>query len=112
MYLMLRKLDPPAAENLCQALQRSLGDEDIWTYYSNAPLVPYLRSAEVRQLGCEFPLPTERLALPAAGQEIWSEAARLLVETTMSPETPDVRMAIGNLLARMGQDDFVLLRSS
>jgi hypothetical protein len=112
MYLMLRKLDPPAAENLCQAIQRSLGDEDIWTYYSEAPLVPYLRSAEVRQLGCEIPLPTERLALPAGGQEIWSEAARLLVKTTTSPESPDTRMAVGTLLARMGKDDFVLLRSS
>jgi len=112
MYLMLRKLDPPAAENLCQAIQRSLGDEDIWTYYSKAPLVPYLRSAELRQLGCEIPLPTERLALPAGGQEIWSEAARLLVKTTTSPESPDTRMAVGNLLARMGKDDFVLLRSS
>jgi hypothetical protein len=112
LYLMLRKLDPPAAKNLSQALQRSLGDEDIWTYYSKAPLIPYLRSAEVRQLGCEIPLPAERLALPAAGQEVWSEAARLLVETTTSPESLSARMATGNLLARLGKDGFILLRSS
>jgi hypothetical protein len=112
VYLMLRKLDPPAAENLCQALQRSLGDEDIWPYYAKAPLIPYLRSAEVRQLGCEIPLPTERLALPATGQEIWSEAARLLVEMKTSPESPDAQKAIGDLLARIGKNDFALLRSS
>jgi hypothetical protein len=112
VYLMLRKLDPPAAKNLCQALQRSLGDEDIWPYYAKAPLIPYLRSAEVRQLGCEIPLPTERLALPATGQEIWSEAARLLVEKKTSPESPDAQKVIGDLLVRIGKDDFALLRSS
>jgi hypothetical protein len=112
VFLMLRKLDPPAAENLCQALRRSLGDEDIWPYYAKAPLIPYLRSAEVRELGCEIPLPTERLALPAKGQEIWSEAARLLVETKTSPASPDAQKAIGDLLARLGKDDFALLRSS
>ena len=57
VYLMLRELDPPAAQNLCNALQRSYWDEDIWTYYSKAPLVPYLRSAELRELGCTIPLP-------------------------------------------------------
>jgi hypothetical protein len=112
VYLMLRKLDPPAAKNLCQALQRSFGDEDIWPYYAKAPLIPYLRSAEVRQLGCEISLPTERLALPATGQEIWSEAAHLLVEMKTSPESTDAQKAIGDLLARIGKDDFALLRSS
>ena len=89
VYLILRKLDPPAAEKLCQALQRFWNDEDLWTYYSKAPLIPYLRTAEVDQLGCQLPLPTERLALPSAGQEIWSEAARLLVETAAAPPNPD-----------------------
>ncbi len=112
VYLMLRKFDPPAAENLCQALQRSLGDEDIWPYYTKAPLIPYLRSAEVQQLGCEIPLPTERLALPARGQEIWSETARLLVEMERSSESPDGHQPNGDLLARIGKDDFALLRSS
>jgi hypothetical protein len=112
VYLMLRKLDPPAAENLCHALQRSLGDEDIWPYYAKAPLIPYLRSAEVQQLGCEIPLPTERLALPAAGQELWNEAARLLVKMKTPPQSPDAQKAIADLLARIGTDDFALLRSS
>ena len=52
VYLMLRELDPPAARNLCKALQRAAGDDDVWVYYAKAPLVPYLRSAELRQLGC------------------------------------------------------------
>jgi hypothetical protein len=112
VYLMLRELDPPAAQNLCNALQRSLGDVDIWVYYSKAPLVPYLRSAEVQQLGCTIPLPAERLALPAAGQEIWSEAVRSLVETLASSPDENTRQAIRDLLVRLGSDDFAQLRRS
>jgi hypothetical protein len=112
VYLMLHELDPPAAQNLCNALRRSYWDGDIWTYYSKAPLVPYLRSAELQQLDCAIPLPTERLSLPVAGQEIWSEAVRRLAETTATPQNANVRHAIRSLLARIGSDDFVQLRRS
>jgi hypothetical protein len=122
VYLMLRESNPPAARNLCSALQRSFGDINLWVYYKKAPLVPYLRCAELRELGCAIPLPTERLALPAAGQEIWSEAVRLLAETQLAgtslaktmPSPPDanVRNAIGDLLGRIGSDDFAQLRRS
>jgi hypothetical protein len=110
VYLMLREVDPPAAQNLCTALQRSFRDEDIWVYYSQAPLVPYLRSAELRQLGCTIPLPTEHLALPTAGQEIWSEAVRLLAETMVSSPDENARQGIRNLLVRIGSNDFTELR--
>ncbi len=112
VYLMLRELDPPAARNLCGALRRSFGDEDIWVYYAKAPLVPYLRGAQLRRLGCAVPLPTERLSLPPAGQEVWGEAARLLAETTASPPDADAREAIRGLLVRIGGDDFVQVRRS
>ncbi|HEV7743466.1 MAG TPA: hypothetical protein VGO56_00600, partial [Pyrinomonadaceae bacterium] len=111
VYLMLRELDQPAAQNLCHALQRSFGNEDIWIYYDKAPLVPYLRSAELRQLGCAIPLPAERLNVPAPGQEIWSEAVRLFVQATASPQDANVRLSIRSLLVRLGRDDFALLRS-
>jgi len=112
VYLMLREFDKPAAQNLCTALQRSYGDEGIWIYYAKAPLVPYLRSAELRQLGCAIPLPPEQLRGSAPGQEIWSEAVRLLVESTASPQDANVRLAIRDLLARLGSDDFALIRRS
>ncbi|MGH8090421.1 MAG: hypothetical protein ACREO6_03090, partial [Rudaea sp.] len=32
VYLMLRKLDPPAAQKLCGALQRSFRDGDVWVF--------------------------------------------------------------------------------
>ncbi len=109
VYLMLRELDPPAARKLGKALQRSFQDDDVWVYYSKAPLVPYLRAAELQQLGCEIPLPTERLALAAAGQEIWSDAARLLVAAVGSPQDVNMRQAARNLLAHMGGEDFAQL---
>ena len=112
VYLMLHELDPPAAQNLCNALQRTAADGDLWTYYSKSALVPYFRSAEVRQLGCAIPQPADRLALPAAGQEIWSEAMRQFVETRKSPLDKNGRQAIVNLLARLGSDDFAQLRRS
>jgi hypothetical protein len=112
VYLMLHELDPPAAQNLCNAVQRSAADGDLWTYYSKSALVPYFRSAEVRQLGCAIPAPIDRLALPAAGQEIWSEAVGQFVETTKSSPDANERQAIVNLLARLGSDDFAQLRRS
>lgn len=110
VYLMLRELDPPAARNLCHALQRSFWDEDLWVYYAKAPLVPYLRCVELQHLGCAIPLPTERLELPVVGQGIWCEAVRLLTQTMASPPDPNVRQAISNLLVRIGGDDFARLR--
>jgi hypothetical protein len=112
VYLMLREFDKPAAQELCTALQRSYGDGGIWIYYAQAPLVPYLRSAELRQLGCVIPLPAKQPAISAPGQEIWSEAVRLLVQAMAAPEDAKVRLAIRNLLARLGSDDFALLRRS
>jgi hypothetical protein len=110
VYLMLRELDRPAARNLCKALQHAAGDDNVWVYYAKTPLVPYLRSAELRQRGCPIALPTARLARPAPGQELWSELVRRLVKTSASRPDANSRRAIDDLLARLGSDDFALLR--
>jgi hypothetical protein len=112
VYLMLHELDPNAAQHLCNALQRSSADGDLWSYYAKAPLVPYLRDVELRQLGCGIPPPTERLALPAAGQEIWSEVVYRLADSAASPQPTNEQQSIANLLVRIGSDDFALLRRS
>ena len=110
VYLMLHELDPPAALKLCEALKSSFRDENIWVYYDKAPLVPYLRSNELRRLGCVVPLPVDRLANAAAGQEVWTEAARLIAETTLGPEDKSAREKIANLLVRISSDDFTQVR--
>jgi hypothetical protein len=110
VYLMLRELDPPAARNLCRALRRASGDDNVWVYYAKTPLVPYLRSAELRQLGCRIALPAARLARPAPGQALWSELVRRLVQASASRPDVNARRAIDDLLARLGRDDFALIR--
>jgi hypothetical protein len=110
IYLMLHAFDPAAAQQHCNALQRSFWDEDIWVYYSAAPMIPYLRSAELHQLGCPLPLPIERLLLPAPGQEYWSEATYYLSETRTMPLDEKRRQAIRALLVQLGSNDFEQLR--
>lgn len=110
VYLMLREVGPPAAQNLCIALQRGINADDLWVYYAKAPLIPYLRSAELRQRDCQVPLPTDRLANSAPGQEVWSEAVRELVAAIASPPSTSDREAINALLAQIGSEDFTELR--
>lgn len=112
IYLMLREFDPPAGEKLGRALERYSKDPDTWVYYAKAPLIPYLRSVELRQLGCPLPLPSERLALSATGQEIWSETASRFVEIMASPQNANSRGAIRDLLGRIGHNDFARIRSA
>jgi hypothetical protein len=110
VYLMLRKLDPPAARNLCEAIRRAAGDDDVQVYYAKTPLVPYLRSAELARLGCRSPLPRARLARPAPGQEPWADLVRRLVATSASRPDAKARRAIDDLLMRLGRNEFALLR--
>ena len=112
IYLMLRQLDPPAARKLCAAIQRAARADRALVYYDKTALMPYLRSAQLSQLGCPLPLPTARLAQPARGQEPWAELARRLVATLKSKPTASSRQAASALLTRLGRDDFALLRQT
>jgi hypothetical protein len=112
IYLMLRKLDRPAARKLCTAIRSAAGDDRVLPYYAKAPLVPYLRSAQLGQLGCPLPLPAQRLAHPAPGQEPWAELVRRLVAALGSRPDATSRRAIDALLTRLGGDDFALVRST
>ena len=112
VYLMLRELDPPAAARLCTALRRVAEDESVYAYYAKAPLVPYLRSAELRELGCRLPLPRARLERPEPGQELWTEAVRLLVEASSTRGDANARRVIDDVLLRLAGDDFALLRKT
>jgi hypothetical protein len=43
---------------------------------------------------------------------VWSEAVRLIAETTSSRQDAKVRPAIRDLLVRIGRDDFAQIRHS
>jgi hypothetical protein len=110
VYLMLRELDPPAAKNLCGTLQRFINDAGLWVYYAKAPLIPYLRGAELRQKDCAIPLPEDLLSRGVASQQVWNEVARRLVATMDAPPAFSDKEAIRALLTEIGRDDFAELR--
>jgi hypothetical protein len=107
VYVMFREFDPPAAAELCSALKREIGSGDVWVYYAKAPLIPFLRSAELRSDGCDLGGPADRLATAVPGQQVWSELARQLARSHADPNDRD---ALRDLLARLGNDDFAELR--
>lgn len=112
VYMMLRRFDPPAARALCAALLRSSDRSQDWVYYSRAALVPYLRAAQLQQLGCRIPLPTARLARSVPGQAWWAQAARLLVQAGASPPSAGTRQTITGFLQQIAAGDFALLREA
>lgn len=112
VYLMLHEFDRPAAGALCTAMQRSVGHSAVWVYYAVAPLVPYLRAAELQQLGCPLPLPSARLSHPTPGQEWWSGVAGLLVQAGAPHPTAQSRRATRDLLTQLAAGDFALLRQA
>ena len=111
VYLLLRDLDPQAGRRLCAAMQRAYTDDDVWVYYAQAPLVPYLRAAELSTLGCPLPLSTSLLtARQTPGQEVWSELAVRLVATGQ-PAVPEAdKTGARRLLERLSVDDFAVIR--
>lgn len=112
IYLMLQKFDPPAAQDLCNALRHAIENEAIWVYYRKAPLIPYLRKAEMQKSGCTIPLSNGRLENLVTGQEFWGEAIGLLTQTMLSKPDGTTQQAIRNWLTRTASNDFALVHSS
>lgn len=111
VLLMLAETDNAAARSLCQPLARSIGDESLWVYYARAPLVPFLRTADLQRIGCTVEIPRARLT-PVDGQERWMEAARLLVQLQEESPVPTAngQQRVQTLLADLSRDDFAALR--
>lgn len=107
VLLMLAEIDKPAAKALCTALGEQVEDDSLWIYYARAPLVPFLRTADLRRIDCEVEVPARRLAA-VGDQSRWIEVARYLI----APPTaagPDATRVLA-LLTELGRDDFAELR--
>ncbi len=107
VLLMLAKADPKAARSLCQALGENVGDDGLWVYYARAPLVPWLRTVDLRNAGCVVEIPDERLA-KVEGQERWMAVVRQLVihDQAAAIDAPGSLA----LLTEIARDDFAELR--
>ena len=110
VLLMLAEVDNAAARLLCQSLARHIGDDSLWVYYARAPLVPFLRTADLRRIGCVVEIPSKRLAA-VAGQEGWMSIAHRLVDAPTAPAggRPSDAQARA-MLKELGRDDFAALR--
>jgi hypothetical protein len=111
VFMMLATTDPPAANALCNALQRSVKDERNWVYYKIAPLIPILRLADLRESGCSLYLPPPHQNTSVPGQELWISAAHMLDGERSRhgrPSDGEVR----ELLQEIAKDDFQYARQS
>ncbi len=107
VFLLLARVDPPAARALCGALREAINDERIWVYYKRTPLVPLLRQADLEAAGCAVRVPESRLQSTAPGQDVWVAAGRELARR----EKPGPKATL-DLLRALAADDFAALRRS
>ena len=75
VLMWLAQADPPAAQMLCSALRQAIDQDRVWVYYRRAPLVPVLRQADMKAVGCDVQLPPSRSQTALQGQEIWLSAS-------------------------------------
>ncbi|HTP88409.1 MAG TPA: hypothetical protein VMJ34_15745, partial [Bryobacteraceae bacterium] len=112
VFMLLARQDPPAARELCSALLLHLAKDDLWVYYQDAPIVPFLRQTDLQSLGCAIELPPSCLARALDGQQEWVSVARFLRQFATVGGTPPRHAEVRGLLETIARDDFALLRRS
>ncbi|MGM9425901.1 hypothetical protein [Hydrogenophaga sp. MI9] len=110
LLMWLAQVDPPEARSLCNALRKSVGEERLWVYYRRAPLVPVLRQPDMKAAGCELPLPAARTQTDIAGQQIWLDAVRMLVQ--LEEGNGPARSEVLQLLQELSKDRFTPVRQN
>jgi len=108
MHLLMLLLDakPSEGQALCAAL-RPVADQDrVWVYYRKTPLVPILRTPDLRRAGCDLVLPESRLRSDVAGQQTWVTISRLVADGLSDP------VLARALLRELARNDFALVRTN
>jgi hypothetical protein len=112
VLLWLAQVDPPAARSLHRALQSAIGDDRLWVYYQQAPLVPLYREADLSNRGYPLCIPPERRQTAVAGQRVWvtvcEQLARCETKAEPRPSPEEIRM----LLELLGKNSFAAVRSN
>ena len=113
VLMLLAQVDRPAALALCAALSKELLDDNVWVYYTRmAPVIPMLRLADMRSVGCPLQLPQSRMQTAVPAQRVWVEVVDLLgrLERAKAPSAELARAA--DLLDQLAADGFAPIRNS
>jgi hypothetical protein len=112
MLMLLAGVDPPAARSLHRALQSAVGEDRLWVYYKQAPLVPLLREADLSLLGYPVSVPPERRQTAVVGQRVWVTAFEQLAlyETKAEPRPDPAQIQV--LLESLGKNNFAAVQSN
>jgi hypothetical protein len=78
LLVFFAKFDPPGARLLFEALRGAMGEEQIWVYYKETPLIPLLRAVDLGRLGYTLSLSGRVSQSTVAGQSGWNQLCMLL----------------------------------
>ena len=109
---LLLEAEPPAGHALCEALQRHIGDDNLWVYYRLAPVVPILRTRDLEKIGCPLPMPASRLQTQVAGQQLRVRAARLLSGVSQPRVSRADAAELLAVLRELADRDFASVRNT
>jgi len=108
LYLFFARYDQPAAEALCEALRMRMGEDGLWTWYTEAPLLPVLREADLVRTGCHVRVPEQRLRRVLAGQERYLAFAQLARDVLLD-DAPTRPAGVLSALRDLAAADFRML---
>ncbi|MFZ2269638.1 MAG: hypothetical protein WAV95_18835 [Azonexus sp.] len=112
LFLLLAQEDPPAAQALCRSMARKSGADDIWVYYSQAPLMVALRQADLRAAGCRLQFPPSALKSSVPGQDVWIELTQILQRANTLVATPESLAEKAMLLRKIAASEFAFLNTA
>jgi hypothetical protein len=108
---LLATAQPDAAKALCAAMRPLVDDDRVWVYYRLAPLVPMLRTTDLRRVGCAIDLPASRMNTSVPDQEIWVSLVKLLTSASKPDGPPPDKRAMLVVLSQLAADQFALVRT-
>jgi hypothetical protein len=112
LLIWLAQVDPPAARSLCTALRKTIDQERLWVYYRKAPLVPVMRQTDLKAVGCDLQLPSNRVQTDIPEQQIWLDAARMLVALEGGGDQVPAQAQVRQLLQVLSDDGFSAVRQN
>lgn len=112
LLMWLAQADPPAARSLCTALRQTIDQDRLWVYYRKAPLVPLMRQNDLKAVGCDLLLPPARVQSDIPEQQVWLDAARMLVALEGGEGPVPAQIELRQWLKVLSDDGFSAVRQN